>query len=211
MSPFGELGPLDVQLYRKDDIFEIRSGLVTNFALEELKAQSFHLFEHFMLGIKRRGRSISFKLAADIASKASADIMANVYRSIDIDDIGDDMMNLRVATEYCERLNRRFGNLKRGSSTKLVHSYPSHDFVIDRDEASTLFERVEVPDATLISLLSSNQREMMLASDAGVTVKMLAPNMNKNMTEGASDDAAIQDRPGERENENDERRHNGQA
>ena len=47
---------------------------------------------------------------------------------------------MRVAMEYGNRLNR--GNLKEGALARLISGYPSHGFIIDRDEAATLFERV---------------------------------------------------------------------
>ena len=62
MTPFGELGPLDVQILKRDELFERRSGLIKNYALEELEQISFRLFEYFMLNIKQ-GSTIKLKLS----------------------------------------------------------------------------------------------------------------------------------------------------
>ena len=159
--PFGELGPLDVQLLKRDELFERRSGLITNYALEELQKHTFELFEHFMLSIKSRGDAISFKMASEIAAKMASDIMNNVYSHINVDAIGEDARNLRVAIEYCQRLNKQFANLKKNSIRALVHGYPSHDFVIDREEALTLFERVGRPTETLMNVFKVHATDLM--------------------------------------------------
>jgi hypothetical protein len=64
-------------------------------------------------------------------------------------------MDLNVAKKYCERLNKRSGNLKYGAIDRLVYEYPTHDFVIDFEEAKELFEHVELPTATLIKLMEA--------------------------------------------------------
>lgn len=173
MTPFGELGPLDVQILKRDELFERRSGLITKHALEELKGHSFELFQHFMLQIKARGVSISFKMASEIAAKITSDIMEDVYSQINVDAIGEDARNLAVASEYCERLDKRFNNLKSECVQRLVHGYVSHDFVIDMEEAETLFNRVERPTKTLYRLLQERQKEMMVPRSGEPIVKML--------------------------------------
>ena len=72
MSPFGELGPLDVQLRVKDEIFGRRSGLTTRAAITDLQSHTFDLFEHFMLNIIRNSYgNVSFKVAADISARTT--------------------------------------------------------------------------------------------------------------------------------------------
>jgi hypothetical protein len=180
MAPFGELGPLDVQVLKKDELFERRSGLLTTYALKELKDTSFELFEHFMLNIKRRGGAISFKMASEIAGKITADIMDNVYEQVNVEAIGEDTRNLKVASEYCSRLDRRFQNIKMRGIESLVHGYVSHDFVIDFEDAQTLFKRVERPTASLQRMLSSNLDDMVVPRKSAF-VKMLT-DQNTNMS-----------------------------
>jgi hypothetical protein len=83
MSPFGELGPLDVQLREKDEITGRRSGLITRSAIADLKEHAFELFEKFMLGIiTSSGTAISFRTAADVAANVTGGIMASIYSQI---------------------------------------------------------------------------------------------------------------------------------
>jgi hypothetical protein len=156
MSPFGEIGPLDVQLLQRDELFGRRSGLTTRSALADLKGHSFDLFENFMLGIIRRsGGAVSFRLAADLSARATSELMSGVYSQINPDTLGQDFRDLSVATEYCKRLNDAARNLKVGAIRRLVNDYPSHDFVIDLQEAKTLFEHVDLPTVSLYRLLTA--------------------------------------------------------
>jgi hypothetical protein len=54
---------------------------------------------------------------------------------------------MRIAEEYCSRLNPAFTNIK-----KLVGGYPSHEFVIDQGEATSLFKNVRIPTPDEITL-----------------------------------------------------------
>ena len=49
MSDHGELGPLDVQLLKKDEIWETQSGLTAMDTLSAYKLQAFEPFEEFFL------------------------------------------------------------------------------------------------------------------------------------------------------------------
>lgn len=184
--PFGELGPLDVQLLKRDELFERRSGLITNYALKELQQHTFNLFEHFMLSIKARGDSISFKMASEIAAKIASDIMEDVYAHINVDAIGEDARNLAVASEYCTRLNKRYGNLKEGSITRLVHGYPSHDFVIDYQEALTLFQRVERSTDTLFKILAAYGTDLISPRSPSVVQMVTVPSPDASSISPAS-------------------------
>lgn len=161
MSPFGELGPLDVQLRQKDEIFGRRSGLNTRSALEDLKTHAFDLFEHFMLGIiEHSSGNISFKVAADISARTSSEIVGKIYEQINPDSLGQDFRDLNVATKYCERLNKRSGNIKASGANRLVHEYPSHDFVIDAEEAKEIFNNVENPTRFLYEFMVKNINDL---------------------------------------------------
>lgn len=163
ISPFGEFGPLDVQLLRRDELAGRRSGLTTRSALEDLKAHSFELFEQFMIGIiSKSGTAVSFRLAADIASRTSARVMSRIYEQINPDALGQDYRDLNIALKYGERLNRRYGNLKKNALRRLVYDYPSHDFVIDLEEAKEIFERVELPTPTLVELITNRSMDCLV-------------------------------------------------
>jgi hypothetical protein len=157
LSPFGELGPLDVQVRQRDELWGRRSGLTTRAALSDLKTHTFETFEHLMLRmIERSGGSISTRLAAEVAARLSADLMAKIYEQVNPESLGQDVRDLSIATEYCKRLNRRSQNLKPDAIDRLVHRYPSHDFVIDLEEAREVFQRVSPPTASLYRFMSDH-------------------------------------------------------
>lgn len=54
---------------------------------------------------------------------------------------------MRIAKEYGERLENN--NLKEQALYDLLAAYPSHGFVIDRNEARKIFKSVEAPSKEL--------------------------------------------------------------
>ncbi len=141
MCQHGELGPLDVQLQKEDQLFSMSSGLTPKQALESLKSESLSQFEHFMLTIHARsGFQISTKLAASIAIRMVTGLLGPVYEQIDPLRVGETQRAMDVAQNYGRRLDKS-SNLKPGALQRLVEGYPSHDFAIDFDEADELFNR----------------------------------------------------------------------
>ena len=51
----GELGPLDVQMSKEDELGATRSGLTVLSALSALQVKAYDAFEYFLLETKRRG------------------------------------------------------------------------------------------------------------------------------------------------------------
>ena len=173
ISPFGEIGPLDVQLLERDELGERKSGLTIRSALEDLKAHSYDLFQHFMLETKKRSQNlVSFKLAAEVASGITSGIMTNIYGQIHPDVLGKDFRDLSVATKYGERLNRKFCNVKKGGIERLVHDYPSHDFVIDYEEAGEIFERVDMPSGRMRELMQRRRNQLMVPKVKNFVIEM---------------------------------------
>ena len=152
MSDVGELGPLDVQRYKADEIGERRSGLIIRSAMESLAEHAAELFDTIMINIKRDFGQIRFTTAAELAAKITVGALSGIYQHVDPIDLGEDYRDLNVAIRYGDRLSEKSTNVKTGSVEKLVHGYPSHDFVIDVDEARELFHRVEKPDGELVML-----------------------------------------------------------
>lgn len=197
-SPFGEIGPLDVQLIEKDELGERKSGLTMRSALEDLHERSFELFEKFMMGIKEgSGNNISFKLSAEVARDSAIGLMGNIYSQIHPDVLGKDYRDLSVATKYGERLNKKFGNVKPKGIDRLVHGYPSHDFVIDCEEASEIFERVERAPTPLLKLVEKHGNDLMVPRVNKCVVKMETWPANEA---DASEDGEANDNRGTTEN-----------
>jgi Serine dehydrogenase proteinase len=166
IGPFGEIGPLDVQFYKVDELDEIGSGLVANASLKALESTAIDMFERYFLRLKSgTGGLITLKTATSIASDFVAKLLAPVYSQIDPFRIGENDLDMRVARDYGERLAKRSGNLQsRRTLTMLVESYPSHDFVIDSDEVETIFNNVRRPDNHLARLAKSLQLDSIAES-----------------------------------------------
>ncbi|MDE0114394.1 MAG: hypothetical protein OXN84_19165 [Albidovulum sp.] len=72
MPPVSELGPLDVQLRKRDEIGgRRRSGMVVRTALEGLAEETFKVFERAMLG---NTIGSSFTVSFDVASRIATSI-----------------------------------------------------------------------------------------------------------------------------------------
>jgi len=146
MCEHGELGPLDVQIRKDDQLFVRGSGLTTSQALESLRGQAFDHFEHFLLEIHdRTGYDISMKLATSMAIRLTVGLLGPIYSQINPMQIGETQRAMDVGRAYGERLDVK-KNLKDDALDKLLEQYPSHDFSIDFDEAKTLFHRISRPD-----------------------------------------------------------------
>lgn len=153
MSPFGEFGPLDVQVFKADEIFERRSGLLSKSAVWSLTEEAFRIFEQVLLGIKMRsGGTVGFKTSSNVAASITAGLLAPVMSQLDPLAIGEDYQNLHIAQAYGHRLVEKFGAIDEDAVTALVENYPSHGFVIDLFEASHLFGNVEMATPELMEL-----------------------------------------------------------
>ncbi|MBN8791745.1 MAG: hypothetical protein J0I01_05900 [Stenotrophomonas nitritireducens] len=136
----GELGPLDVQVFKGSELQERSSGLDITEALGFV-GQHVRWGYHSMLKEARR-MGLSTKLAADMAAHIGAAIAAPLLAQVDPLRLGELQRATRIAWDYGKRLDGYSQNLKDGALKSLIHEYPSHSFVIDRKEAANLFHRV---------------------------------------------------------------------
>ena len=141
----GELGPLDVQMVKPDEILPVSSGLDTFQGLAVLTSHAFKTFEKYMLEITSASDgSISTRTASHIASQLVTGLLNPIAAQIDPIRLGEAQRALAIATEYGKRLASE--NLKPGALEHLVEGYPAHGFVIDQQEAARLFEKVRSLD-----------------------------------------------------------------
>lgn len=76
MGDLSELGPLDVQIRRKDELGEFSSGLTINAAVEAILEIEFKFWEFFMLqSLIKSDNALSFKTAAEIATPLALGII----------------------------------------------------------------------------------------------------------------------------------------
>lgn len=153
MSDEAELGPLDVQVYKRDELGERISGLTPIQALTTLRREAFRSFEQYLIMIRVSSRfQITTMTAAQIAAKLTNGCFGPIYRQLDPMGLGEHQRAMTIANDYGERLDK--GNLKAHALEQLIAGYPSHQFVIDREEATTLFHAVREPDS--LELLLAN-------------------------------------------------------
>ena len=154
IGDYGELGPLDVQIRKKDELWESDSGLTILSAINALEEKSFELFEACFLKLKNRsGGNITLKMATELASKLAIGIMEPIIAQIDPVNLGEVDRALNIGLEYGKRLSEVSNNLKGDALNTLVNSYPAHSFVIDRQELMGLFSNIREPESQENELL----------------------------------------------------------
>ncbi|MHB1083070.1 MAG: hypothetical protein ACYC67_27000 [Prosthecobacter sp.] len=146
MSDCGQFGPLDVQLADKEELLGQMPALEVSQTLTTLSQTAYNFFiEHFYA--MEPGRGISTKMASEIALKLTTAIVEPIASQIDPLLLGRVERSMRIAEAYSARLDPSFRHIK-----KLVSDYPSHEFVIDVEEASKLFTSVRRPNPKEIQL-----------------------------------------------------------
>ena len=151
IGDLGELGPIDVQRPKSDDLWESSSGLTEDAAISTLETAAWSMFERFVFEVKRLSDGkVTFKTAAEAAAPMVAGMLSPIFAQVDPLKIGENSRAMKIASDYGQRLNVYSHNLRVPQSMdSLVSGYPSHGFVIDRAEAEVLFRNVSVPGKDL--------------------------------------------------------------
>lgn len=140
IGDLGELGPLDIQVRKGSELQENSSGLDIMQALQAVTIHTQDAFHRLMVGTRSMG--LSTKLCAEFAATVAAGIAEPLIAQIDPIRLGEMQRATRVAFEYGQRLNAYSSNLRDGALARLISEYPAHGFVIDRKEATELFQKV---------------------------------------------------------------------
>jgi hypothetical protein len=139
----GELGPLDVQMAKKDELWGSESGLTVLTALAAIHEKALLAFEHFFLSITRKSQGrISTRTSFDASVKLTEAIFSPITQQIAPLHVGEAWRSMAVATQYGYRLREKSRNFSLDTLETIVTEYPSHGFVIDQREAEGLFRRV---------------------------------------------------------------------
>jgi len=142
-NDLGEIGPLDVQLAKSDELWRTDSGLNLEMSLTVLKQKSLQMMEDIMISLTTKsGGRITTKTALQTACQLVDGLYGKIYAHIEPLQIGEVARSMQIAEEYGGRLNDRSKNLKAGALSELVAKYSTHGFVIDFKEASKLFTNV---------------------------------------------------------------------
>ncbi|MCA0404372.1 MAG: SppA protein [Proteobacteria bacterium] len=141
MSGNAELGPIDVQLLKQDEVGERTSGLTPIQAVKFLESETEMMFKRNFYSLRfAEDVNFSTKMAAQIATDLTTGLLSPIFNQIDPIRLAEVDRSLRIAKEYGERLNNF--NLREGKLDLLISGYPSHSFVIDREETKELFHKV---------------------------------------------------------------------
>lgn len=143
MADESELGPLDIQVKKNDELYGRSSGLDMTQAVGFLRGEAMTSFNEYMDQLVRRG--LSTRIAADIAVKLVQGNLNPIAAQIDPIRLAEMQRATSITLSYGMRLSDTGKNVLPGGLEQLVAGYPSHSFVIDRKEARTVFNSVLVP------------------------------------------------------------------
>ncbi len=147
--PYGELGPLDVQLAKQDSIVGMQSGLNTSEAFRALDQRALTTYHRLVTEIiGGSGGIVSYPTACHSASELISSLYGQIFARIDPEEVGSRSRAMRIGEDYGNRLNGKWRNMKLGTIQQLASFYPSHGFVIDYMEAKVLFHRVRKADGS---------------------------------------------------------------
>ena len=159
VSDEGELGPLDVQMQKRDELIAMQSGLTVLDTLETLQARALSACEDFFLALNwKSDGDISLKTAMDVATAMTTGLFTPLYSQVDPLLVGEAGRAMSIGSAYGQRLLRYGKNILPAELQKLITGYPYHGFVIDREEASELFRTVRQPsekESRLLEFLES--------------------------------------------------------
>ena len=141
VSEHGELGPLDVQDAKKDDLIGMQSGLIPQNAINEIQRQAFAAFEVYFLEIMANSDNrIALGTATKVASSLVTGLFSPLLAELDPLYIGEIARATAVARDYGSRLLEHSQNMHVEELDRLITEYNSHGFVIDQMEAKELFK-----------------------------------------------------------------------
>lgn len=154
LGELGELGPLDVQFSEKqsDDVPVDKSCLERFQALDQLYQYAQDTFDAIVKDTIEGGgmrADEACRIATDFASK----ICGPMYAQINPDALAESARHLEVGFQYADRILRRYRPQLYAEAgpqiiERLVKAYPSHDFIIDREELGEMGLPVRDPDAS---------------------------------------------------------------
>lgn len=139
----GEIGPLDIQMAKKDDLWESESGLTVMTALNALHENAQDAFDHFLVALTTRsGGRITVRTASEVSAKLTEALYSPISEQIDPIHLGEIYRSMAIADHYGRRLISQSKNCDLSTLSSLISDYPSQGFVIDGAEAKTLFKNV---------------------------------------------------------------------
>lgn len=165
LDDMSELGPLDVQVKKGDELVGRNSGLDIFQAVSYLQNQSLFAFRQYLWSLTRE-HGLSTKVASDIAVRLATGLIEPIAAQIDPIKLAEMQRATDIANAYGYLLNEKSKNLRTGGMEKLVSGYPSHGFAIDRKEAKSIFIDVDRPTGLMLELSMALRTSMQSNVDA---------------------------------------------
>jgi hypothetical protein len=147
LDDMSELGPLDIQVRKSDEIIGRNSGLDILQAVSYLQNHAMGAFRSHLVELTQAG--LSTRVASDICTKLTTGLFEPIFAQVDPMKLAEMQRATEIAFAYGHRLNESSNNLRADGLVRLITGYPSHGFVIDRKEARTIFTSVHKPTGLL--------------------------------------------------------------
>lgn len=187
LDDMSELGPLDIQVKKSDEVFGRNSGLDVLQAVTYLQSNAMAAFRSYLMELTSQA-GLSTKVASDIASKLTTGLYEPVFAQVDPMRLAEMQRAMEIAFAYGGLLNEKSGNLRDVGLQKLVSGYPAHAFVIDRKEARTIFISVEKPQGSMLDIskaLYASMDKSTYSTDPEVNFYSIAESQNANAEQGS--------------------------
>ncbi len=165
LDDMSELGPLDIQIKKGDELNGRNSGLDIFQAVNYLQAQTLLAFKQYLVELTR-DHGLSTRVASDISVNLTLGLFNPISAQIDPIKLAEMQRATEIAFAYGFRLNEKSLNLREGGMQKLVSGYPSHGFVIDRKEAKSIFIDVACPEGVMAQYSQGIRAQMMKNIDS---------------------------------------------
>ena len=153
LTTSSELGPLDVQIaeHQEGDVATYKSALNGYKSLGQIQA---HAMENLDLAVQlilhRTGNRMLLRDVIKLAIDFSGGTSGSLYNQIHPKNISENARSLDVGEQYGVRILERYMGWAMDDAMlvvhRLVYDYPSHDFIIDREELVDLKLPVEEPE-----------------------------------------------------------------
>ena len=195
MTDEGELGPLDVQIRKPDELWETSSGLTDLQALDTLRHEAFKAFGQNLFTLKVTS-GITLRTCLEVATQLTVGLFNPIYSQIDPMRLGENSRAMRIGEAYGERLNEIGGNLQPVALAELLAKYPSHSFVIDRRETEKLFKKVREPTQQESGLIESLDVQAWHPNDTPLIKLLSSPSSSEQTNQEGEDGEQITPDPG---------------
>lgn len=157
-TPYGELGPLDIQMAKVDRFGQSQSGLVITDAINTLEQRAIDVVYTISSQLMEANQGmISFPTATHVAVESMKAIYGPVLARIDPEEIGTRSRAMRIAQDYGNRLIAASNNATAETLRVLAETYSSHSFVIDHIEAATLFRNARAANDVELEIVRGLQ------------------------------------------------------